>query len=78
MGNHVLSLQKLAPSGESKNATVLWVVKEAKDRGVAYYDMSHKKEIQIRAEFRLNFSTIHLKKNKSCLGKNTFGMSGSG
>ena len=57
MGSHVLSIQGLAPSSEksktsedNKKATVLWALKEAKDRGVDFYDASHEKDIKTRAK----------------------------
>ena len=47
--------------GESKKSKVLWAMKEAKDRGVGFPDMNHRKEIQKRAHCRLNLRAIHQK-----------------
>ena len=35
---------------DNKKAKVLWAVKEAKDRGVDFYDASHEKDIKTRAK----------------------------
>ena len=59
---HVFPLQGPVPSGKTrktfaennKKAKVLWAMKEAKGEGVDYYDTNHHKEIQTRAQFRLN------------------------
>ena len=40
--------------GENTKAKVLWAMKEAKDKGVDYFDTNHQKEIQTRDQFRLN------------------------
>ena len=48
---------------------LLWAMKEAEGKGVDYCDTNHRKEIQTRAQFRLNLWAIELKSSRAALTK---------
>ena len=52
-----------------KKAKVLWALKEAKDRGVDFHDVSTKRKIKTRAQERLDIWAIHLKHPTAALAK---------
>ena len=49
---------KSKKSGENKKANVLWSMKEAKDKGANFFDAGDEKEVQTRAQFRLDLSAF--------------------
>ena len=56
-------------SGANKKGKSAVGMKEAKDKGVDYYDTNHSTEIQTRAPFRLNLWAVHRKSPTAALAK---------
>ena len=57
---HIHQAVKCKKSRENKKAKALWPLKEAKDKGVDFYDLGSLHKIQTRPQVRLDLWAIHL------------------
>ena len=67
MGNHVLQAVKCKKSGDHKKVKALWSLKDAKDKGVDFFDLGSVQKIQTRPQVRLDLWAIHLKSPTAAL-----------
>ena len=54
-------------SGEKKKARALWTLKEAKDKGIDFYDLGSVQKVRTRSQVRLDYWAIHLKSPTAAL-----------